>query len=67
MPGVVETTDTLGAMVVAVLDDQDVGLCIPQHPSPSSMVYARNLKVVYLTTWQMKKCLRKMKGMLKVD
>jgi hypothetical protein len=30
-----ESTDALGAMVVAVLDNQAAGLGIPQHPSPS--------------------------------
>jgi len=41
-----QATDALGAMVVAVLDNQAAVLGILRYPSPSSMAYVKRLTVV---------------------
>jgi hypothetical protein len=43
---VIQATDALGAMVVAVLDNQAAVLGILRYPSPSSMAYVKILMVV---------------------
>jgi hypothetical protein len=50
MVGVDETTDALGAMVVAALDNQAAVLDTLRHQRPSSMVYAKNSKAMYSNT-----------------
>ena len=42
----IQATDALGAMVVAVLDNQAAVLGILRYPSPSSMAYVKRLTVV---------------------
>ena len=41
-----QATDALGAMVVAVLDNQAAVLGMLRYPSPSSMAYVKILTVV---------------------
>jgi hypothetical protein len=43
---VIQAKDALGAMVVAVLDNQAAVLGILRYPSPSSMAYVKSLMVV---------------------
>ena len=42
----IQAKDALGAMVVAVLDNQAAVLGILRYPSPSSMAYVKRLTVV---------------------
>ena len=43
----VEATDTLGKMVVAVLGDQAAVMGMLQHPSPLSMAHVKSSRALY--------------------